>query len=321
MKIVITGALGHIGSYLLRNIGNRFQNCELVLIDNLLTQRFSSLFSLPYHSRYTFVEANVNHMNLCQYFKDTDVVIHLAAITDAAGSVDKAEEVEANNFLSTKAVAEACVKTNTRLIAVSSTSVYGTQSLQVDEDCSADDLRPQSPYAKTKLMEERLIRDFVKEQGLKAVHCRFGTIFGTSPGMRFHTAVNKFCFQASMGLPITVWRTALDQKRPYLDLRDAADAVYAIIERDIFDGEIYNVLTANFTVREVIDEIRKHRPDLEIAFIDNEIMNQLSYEVLNNKFISVAEAPRGCLARGIADTMELFKHFKKSNNLEAEAQK
>ena len=34
-------------------------------------------------------------------------------------------------------------------------------------------------------------------------------------------AINKFVWQACMGLPLTVWKTALDQKRPYLDLKDA----------------------------------------------------------------------------------------------------
>ena len=56
------------------------------------------------------------------------------------------------------------------------------------------------------------------KKGLKGVSCRFGTIFGASPGMRFHTAVNKFCWQAVMGQPITVWSTAYDQKRPYLEV-------------------------------------------------------------------------------------------------------
>ena len=71
--------------------------------------------------------------------------------------------------------------------------------------------------------------------------------------MRFHTAVNKFCWQAVMGQPITVWNTAYDQKRPYLDLFDASRAIAFIIENNIFDGRIYNVLTQNFTVRQVVD--------------------------------------------------------------------
>ena len=64
-----------------------------------------------------------------------------------------------------------------------------------------------------------------EKAGLRFITCRFGTIFGTSIGMRFHTAVNKFCWQAVIGQPITVWRTALHQYRPYLDLKDAVKAI------------------------------------------------------------------------------------------------
>ena len=69
----------------------------------------------------------------------------------------------------------------------------------VDESCEVKDLKPQSPYAETKLKEEKLIKDLVSSNQLKAIICRFGTIYGISPGMRFHTAVNKFCWQAAFG--------------------------------------------------------------------------------------------------------------------------
>ena len=92
------------------------------------------------------------------------------------------------------------------------------------------------------LKEENLILDFYKNKGLKAVVFRFGTIFGISQGMRFHTAVNKFCWQAVMNQPISVWKTAYDQKRPYLELKDASNAFKHIINNDIFDGEIYLIV-------------------------------------------------------------------------------
>jgi len=56
-------------------------------------------------------------------------------------------------------IAEACTRYGVRLIALSSTSVYGTQADVVDEDCSEDELKPQSPYATTKLKEERLVQN------------------------------------------------------------------------------------------------------------------------------------------------------------------
>ena len=306
MKIVVTGAIGHIGSYLIRDLAVQFPGAEIVMIDNMLTQRFPSLFNLPAVGRYRFIEADVTRVDLLPLLKDAHVMIHLAAITDAAGSFDKADLLEANNYQATVRVAEACAQTGTRLIALSSTSVYGTQNEVVAEDCTPEELKPQSPYAVTKLKEEQLIAQLCAESGLIAISCRFGTIFGASPGMRFHTAVNKFCWQAAMGQPITVWSTAYDQKRPYLDLFDAARAITFIIRMNLFDGRIYNVLTLNATVRQIVDCIREFVPDLQVSFVDSKIMNQLSYEVSCERFKSQGFAFAGDLRRGIGETIALL---------------
>ena len=308
MKIIVTGAIGHIGSYIIRDLGKNFPGADIVMIDNMMTQRFPSLFNLPSNANYHFVEGDVSLMDLESVFVNANVVIHLAAITDAAGSVDKAEELEANNYQSTLRVAKACIEVNACLIALSSTSVYGTQKDQVDENCSEIDLQPQSPYAITKLKEEELVTKLVNNDGLKAIHCRFGTIFGASAGMRFHTAVNKFCWQAVMGQSISVWTTAYDQKRPYLDLLDASRSVNYIIKNNIFDGQIYNVLTQNCTVRDVVETIKEFVPSLKIEFVDNRIMNQLSYEVMSDRFKSKGFVFSGNLRRGIKETIDLLKN-------------
>jgi nucleoside-diphosphate-sugar epimerase len=308
MKIIVTGAIGHIGSYVIRDLGIQFPKAEIVMIDNMMTQRFPSLFNLPTAGNYRFIEGDVTTMDLNSIFINANAVVHLAAITDAAGSFDKAEELEANNYQSTLKVANACLETGAPLIALSSTSVYGTQNDVVDEDCSKDELQPQSPYAKTKLKEEGLITKLSNDKGLRAIHCRFGTIFGASLGMRFHTAVNKFCWQAVMKQPITVWSTAYDQKRPYLDLFDASRAIIFIIENDMFDGRIYNVLTQNSTVRQVVDIIQEFVPNLEVEFVDNKIMNQLSYEVLCDKFKDNGFNFSGSLRRGIGETISLLRN-------------
>jgi nucleoside-diphosphate-sugar epimerase len=307
VKIVVTGSLGHIGSYIIRNLGIQFPMAEIIMIDNMMTQRFPSLFNLPPMGKYRFIEGDVTKMDLDIVFSGASVVIHLAAITDAAGSFDRAEELEENNYQSTVKVANACAKNGASLIALSSTSVYGTQNEVVDEDCSKEELQPQSPYAVTKLKEEKLISKLSKDNGLRAIHCRFGTIFGASPGMRFHTAVNKFCWQAAMGQPITVWSTAYDQKRPYLDLFDASQAITFIIKNDLFDGRVYNILTQNSTVREVVDAIKEFVPTLKVEFVENKIMNQLSYEVLCDRFKSQGFTFSGDLRRGIGETISLLK--------------
>jgi nucleoside-diphosphate-sugar epimerase len=307
MKIVVTGALGHIGSFVVRDLASEFPDAEIVMIDNMMTQRYASLFNLPDSGRYRFLEADVRSADMRTLLKGAHAVIHLAAVTDAAGSSDKPELVESNNYQGTLTVAEACAEVGIRLIALSSTSVYGTQKLVVAEDCSPDDLKPQSPYATTKIKEENLLMALCAQKGLQAVTCRFGTIFGMSPGMRFHTAVNKFCWQAVMGQPITVWRTAYDQKRPYLDLLDASRAISFILRHDLFDSRIYNVLTLNATVRQIVDTIREFVPGLEVGFVDSKIMNQLSYEVSCERFVGCGFRFVGDLRRGIGQTIALLR--------------
>ena len=314
MKIVVTGALGHIGSYIVRDLAHQFRGVEIVMIDSMMTQRFASLFNLPSIGRYRFIEGDITAMDLRPLFEGAHAVIHLAAITDAAGSFDRSAELESNNYRGTDRVAQACVVTGARLVTVSSTSVYGTQNRVVSEDCSTEDLRPQSPYAVTKLKEEALVAQLCRDRGLRAVSCRFGTIFGASVGMRFHTAVNKFCWQAAMGLPITVWTTAYDQKRPYLDLLDASNALAFIIRRDLFDGHTFNILTLNATVRQVVDAIREYVPTLQVRFVESRIMNQLSYEVSCERFLAEGFKFAGQLHRGVEQTISLLRQANQLGN-------
>lgn len=304
-NLLITGALGHIGSRFIHNLKpGEFDAVHM--IDNLSTQRYASLFNLPDGVKFNFIEDDICTADLDEYFKGIDVVIHLAAITDATSSFDRREEVERVNLHGTERVAKSCIKKGCRLLFPSTTSVYGVQTGVVDEDCSLRDLKPQSPYAESKIKAEKLLENLGNQEGLKFVICRFGTIFGTSIGMRFHTAVNKFCWQAVMGQPITVWRTALHQKRPYLDLSDAIRTFYFIVKKDLFNNEIHNILTVNATINEIYKVIKSFIPDIYIKYVDSKIMNQLSYTVSNNKFINKGFKFTGDLKKGIFDTIKIF---------------
>ncbi len=308
MRILVTGALGHIGSRLIRELPAGIPGAELVLADNLSTQRYCSLFGLPGDGRYRFIEADILTADLRPLVKGVDAVVHLAAITDAASSFEHRDRVEEVNYVGTERVARACADAGCGLFFVSTTSVYGTQSSLVDEGCPEEELKPQSPYAESKLKSERMLGELAKSRDLRFVTCRFGTIFGISPGMRFHTAINKFAWQACMGVPITVWRTALDQKRPYLDLEDAVRAIRFVLERSLFNREVYNVVTVNTSVSAIVEIIRSEIPDAEVRFVDSPIMNQLSYEVSGRKFEAEGFVRRGDLKQGILATIETLRN-------------
>lgn len=315
MKLLITGPLGHIGSKFIHQIQPGIYD-QVILLDNLLTQRYCSLFNLPKGVPFQFVEADVCTADLETLFKGVDVVIHFAAITDAANSFDIADKVEQVNFEGTERVARACVANNCKMFFFSTTSVYGTQEKLVDENCSLEELNPQSPYAASKLKAEQLLQSLGESEGLKFIICRFGTIFGTSIGMRFHTAINKFCWQACLGQPLSVWRTALNQMRPYLDLSDAVRAIDFIVKADRFDNQIYNVLTANATVGEIVNNIQLHVPDTRVEYVDARIMNQLSYEVSCEKFKALGFEFKGSVAQGIEETINLIRGVRWVENSE-----
>ena len=65
-------------------------------------------------------------------------------------------------------------------------------------------------------MEENYLKRLKK---LKFITLRLGTISGISKGMRFHTAVNKFCLNTILGYEIPVWTNALKQHSHIVHLK------------------------------------------------------------------------------------------------------
>jgi len=78
MKIVITGALGHIGSRLIRQLPDLVPSADMVLVDNLSAQRYCSLFHLPDQGRYRFLEEDILKADLAGIFAGAGAVLHLA---------------------------------------------------------------------------------------------------------------------------------------------------------------------------------------------------------------------------------------------------
>ncbi len=307
MKLLITGALGHIGSRLIHSIKpGEFD--EVIMLDNLATQRYCSLFDLPDGVKFRFFEENICTSDLDPYFKGVDIVLHFAAMTESAGSIDKQKEVEEVNLLGTERVAAACSKNGCRLFFPSSTSVYTSASGSLDEDSETDENNAQTPYAASKIISEQMLGKMGNDEGLKYIVCRFGTIFGKSKGMRFHTAVNKFCWQAVMGRPLSVWRTALDQKRPYLDLGDCVEAIKFVIKKDVFNNGTYNVVTLNCAVKDIIEAIKDIVPDTEIKYVDSKAMNQLSYIASAGRFEKLGFKFSGDLGKSVKDTVDMLKN-------------
>ena len=304
MNLLITGACGHIGSYLAENIHKIKKIKKTILVDNLESNRFCSLFKLNKKNKLKFYLRNIEKENSLNDFKNIKYVIHCASMTNAEKSFGKEDLMYKNNIDCLKTVIKFCKKNKAKLFHLSSTSVYGKQADIVDENCEEKYLKPQSPYADIKLIEERMLKK--NSRYLKYNTFRFGTISGVSKGIRFHTAVNKFCLNAAINEDIYVYKTALDQYRPYLSLKDAFKTFKFCIENDFFNNDIYNILSGNFTVGQILKKIKKYKKKIKVKLVKTEIMNQLSYHVSKKKIQKEGLILKQNVENDIKDTLKLL---------------
>ncbi len=307
MKILVTGACGHIGSYFLENVHKIKKVKKTILVDNLESNRFTSLFNNLKKNNLNFYKRDLNDRKSLNDIKNIDVVIHLASMTNAAKSFGKEKEMFTNNLNCLDTVIDFCLKNKSKLIHLSSTSVYGKQTNIVDENCEERFLLPQSPYAKIKLIEEKKLLKLKNKISYNTF--RFGTIAGVSKGIRFHTAVNSFCINAAMNEKINVYKNAIDQYRPYLSVRDAFKVFKFCIEKNFFNNDIFNALSGNFTVRQILNKIKKYKKKINIKYVDTPLLNQLSYHVDQSKIQKYGLKLNADITLDIKNTINLFKNI------------
>ena len=221
--------------------------------------------------------------------------------------LEKKNKMYENNIECLKTVINFCKKRKAKLIHLSSTSVYGKQAKIVDENCEEKYLKPQSPYADIKLIEEKMLKKETKFLTYNTF--RFGTISGVSKGIRFHTAVNKFCFNAAINESIDVYKTALHQYRPYLSVKDAFKVFQFSIENDFFKNDIFNALSGNYTVNQILKKIKKFKKKIKVRFVTSAIMNQLSYHVSQNKLNNEGLVLKTDIEKDIKETIKLLRNI------------
>tara|TARA_B100000749_G_C18400967_1_gene454714 strand:+ start:255 stop:1181 length:927 start_codon:yes stop_codon:yes gene_type:complete len=304
MKILITGGLGHIGSYLLENIDKIKFIKKIYIIDNLSTNRYCSLFNLPKtNKKIYFYQKDLSLKNALKNFKKVDVVLNLASLTDAEGSLKIKNKIYRNNLGIFDNILRYCKKNSSKLIHISSTSVYGEQRGLVDENCKK--LKPKSPYAEIKVKEENIL----KKNKIRFVSYRFGTISGVSKGMRFHTAINKFCLYSVLGKPLPIWKSMMNKPRPYLSLRDAFKVIKFTIENNFFNNETFNILSENLTLKKIIGYFKKYNKTIKIKYEKSKLVNQYSYRVSNEKFTRKALLLKSNIYHDIKFTLKMFRNI------------
>ena len=75
---------------------------------------------------------------------------------------------------------------------------------------------------------------------------------------------------------------------------------------DGVNQSLTTVVSGNHTVKEIINIIKHKIPNLKIAFVEHKIMNQLSYEVSNQKTLNTGFIYNGNIRQGVNDTLKVL---------------
>ena len=110
MKILITGACGHIGSFIAENIYKIKNVSETILIDNLSSGKLSALYNNKQKNNLIFFLRDLNNLNSLNDFNNVDVIIHCASMTNAEKSFNIKNEMYRNNINCLKTVINYCKK-------------------------------------------------------------------------------------------------------------------------------------------------------------------------------------------------------------------
>ncbi len=308
MKIVVTGALGYLGSALIPELPAIFPGSKIILLDNLATGQLHALNGLPKKGHYQFIEEDIRTYDFSRLaLNSKDAVIHLAGLSRPSDSYDSPKAFESVNFDGAVKIAEACAKTSSAFFFPSTTSVYHQTDGKMIIDTNSH-LSPQTPYAASKLKAEKALS---RIKGLRYTVVRFGTISGPSPVMSIQTAVNKFCWQASTGQELTVWETALHQIRPYLAIEDALGMIHFLLKKNHFERGTYHAATWHAAVSDVIALIKEKIPSVRVKKLKANAMNKLSYKIDSREIIGLGFEFQGGLKKSAGDVLRLFSKFPK----------
>ena len=240
-------------------------------------------------------------------------VIHLSGVSNDPTALLNPALTEKSNIKATKILVKLAKKNKvSKFLFASSCSVYGfTGEKKLINEKSKS--KPISEYAKSKVIGEKIV---LKEKNKNfTVNClRKGTLYGSSPRMRFDLVLNTMVGSATQAKEIII--NGGDQWRPFLHVDDAADAYIKLLESKDrkLNGQVYNIgaNSQNFQIKELAYKIKKFIPRSKIKFSKN--FDNRSYKVNFDKIKKDLKwEPSKKIEEGIASVMRLFKIGKVKN--------
>ena len=214
---------------------------------------------------------------------EPDAVVHFAEQRSAPYSmIDRGHAVftQVNNVVGTLNLLFALRehRPECHLVKLGTMGEYGTPNIDIEEgyitiehngrkDVLPFPKQPGSFYHLSKVHDSHNIMFACKIWGLRATDLNQGVVYGTMTDETamdealinrfdyddvFGTVLNRFCIQAAIGQPLTVYGKG-GQTRGFLDIRDTVRCIEIACENPANSGEcrVYNQFTEQFAVRDL----------------------------------------------------------------------
>jgi UDP-glucose 4-epimerase len=248
-QYLVTGGAGFIGSHIVRALLE--QGASVRVLDDFSSGRRENLEGLGHPSNGSRLEVLEGDLRdaarVAQAVRGVEVIFHEAAFVSVPESMEKPQDCFDVNINGTLSLLEAARKAGVRrAVIASSAAVYGdSDAVPLEEDTP---LRPFSPYAVSKRVDEMYAALYTQSFGLEAVALRYFNVYGPRqrPDSMYAAAVPIFIRRLREGKPVTVFGDG-GQTRDLIFVRDVVRANLIASEHAAAAGQVFNVCTGRET--------------------------------------------------------------------------
>jgi UDP-glucose 4-epimerase len=261
MKYLVTGGAGFVGSHIVRALLE--QGAQVRVLDNFSTGRRENLEGL--RGKLEVHEGDVRDpKKVKDAVSGVDVIFHEAAFVSVPQSMDEPQDCFDVNITGTSLLFDAARKAGVkRAVVASSAAVYGdSAAMPLMEETP---LRPLSPYAVSKCVDEMYAELFTGSFGFDVVALRYFNVYGPRqrPDSQYAAAVPIFIRCLLDNKPITVFGDG-GQSRDLINIHDVVRANLMASEHPAAPGKIFNICTGVETrlldLLDVLDELFPNAP-------------------------------------------------------------
>ncbi len=238
MKILVTGGAGFIGRHLVQTL---VDDGQVIIFDNLSNSSEELLRSIS--GEFSFVKGDItNYDQISSVVSGVDLVIHLAAMISVNDSIIHPEKTKRINVGGTENLLRACVANHVKnFIAASSAAVYGdlqTPEILLDEKSKTN---PLSPYGKSKLEMENLIKQFSIDSNLNSIILRLFNSYGEGQSSEYAGVISKFAENILNNESLVIYGDG-SQTRDFVSVEDIVNSIKQAVEKISGKrGAIYNI--------------------------------------------------------------------------------